>query len=103
MKGLLANIWDNKENVFGGVFDIIANKEEAELGDDVRYGLLARNFIPDMKEGVDELKTIIDNPRLALKSALELSGGALGKITPEFINEGLKKIAPDNLITSERT
>lgn len=103
MKGLLANMWDNKKSVVGGVFDIVANKEEAELGDDVRYGLLARNFIPDMKEGVDELKTIIDNPRLALKSAMELSGGALGKITPEFINEGLKKIAPDNLITSERT
>ena len=91
MKGLLANMWDNKESLVGGVFDIVTNKEEAKLGDDVRYGLLARNFIPDMKEGVEELKTIIDNPSLALRSALELSAGAIGKITPEFINEGLKK------------
>ena len=103
MKGLLANMWDNKESLVGGVFDIVTNKEEAKLGDDVRYGLLARNFIPDMKEGVEELKTIIDNPSLALRSALELSAGAIGKITPEFINKGLKKTAPDNLITSERT
>ena len=103
MKGLFANMWDNKESVVGGIFDIFSKKNESKLGDDVKYGLLARNFIPDMKEGADELKTIIDNPRLALKSALELGGGAIGKITPDYIKQGLLKVSPDNLITSERT
>lgn len=31
MKGLLANMWDNKESVVGGVFDIVTNKEEANI------------------------------------------------------------------------
>ena len=30
MKGLLANMWDNKKSVVGGVFDIVANKKEAK-------------------------------------------------------------------------
>jgi len=103
MKGLLANMWDNKESVVGGIFDIFSKKNESKLGDDFKYSLLARNFIPDMKEGVDDLQTIIDNPRVALKSALELGGGAIGKLTPDFIDQGLLKIAPNNLITSENT
>jgi len=103
MTGLLGNLWDNRESVVGGLFNMFSNKKESKLGDDFKYSLLARNFIPDIKEGADELKTIIDNPRVALKSALELGGGAIGKLTPDFIDQGLLKIAPNNLITSENT
>jgi len=103
MKGLLADMWDNRESVVGGLFNMFSNKKESKLGDDFKYSLLARNFIPDIKEGADELKTIIDNPRVAAKSALELVGGAIGKLTPDFIDQGLLKIAPNNLITSENT
>jgi hypothetical protein len=101
--GLLGNLWHNKGAIFGDFLNFGDEKKEAKLGDDINYGLLAKNFFPDMKETGQELKTIVDDPALATKSLLEVVGGAIGKQTPEWINVGLKKVAPDNLITSERT
>ena len=104
MKGILANMWDNKESVVGGLFDMFdAPKKEAKLGADLDYGLLASNFAPDMKETGEEIKTMVTNPSETVRAIADLGGGAIGKITPDFIKTGLLKAAPDNRITSERT
>ena len=104
MKGILANMWDNKDSVVGGLFDMFDSpKKEAKLGADLDYGLLAQNFAPDMKEAKDEVMTIIENPRESANAFADLLGGAIGKVTPEFVKTGLLKVAPDNRITSDRT
>ena len=73
MKGLLGNMWDNKESIVGGLFNIFNGpKKEAELGADIDYGLLAQNFAPDMKETGEEIKTMVTNPRETGKAVVDL-------------------------------
>lgn len=97
MKGILANMWNNKESVVGGLFDMFdAPKKEAELGADINYGLLAQNFAPDMKETGEEIKTIVTNPRETGKAVVDLVGGAwrtgLGKVMPEGVMNFLESV-----------
>ena len=97
MKGILANMWDNKESVVGGLFDMFdAPKKEAKLGADLDYGLLASNFAPDMKETGEEIKTMVTNPRETVKAIADLAGGAyrtgLGKVMPEGVMNFLESV-----------
>jgi len=97
MKGILANMWNNKESVVGGLFDMFdAPKKEAKLGADLDYGLLASNFAPDMKETGEEIKTIVTNPRETVKAIADLAGGAwrtgLGKVMPEGVMDFLESV-----------
>ena len=97
MKGLFANMWDNKESVVGGLFDMFdAPKKEAELGADLDYGLLAQNFAPDIKETGEEIKTMITNPRETVKAIADVAGGAyrtgLSKVMPKGVMDFLGKV-----------
>lgn len=96
----LGNLWNVGGDVVRGILDFDAPKEEAKLGDDVDFGLLARNFAPDMKEAGEEIKTMVENPSTTANAFADLMGGAMGSFTPDFINEGLLKVAPDNRITN---
>lgn len=102
MSGLL-NIWNVAKDGIGNFVDFGAEKKEAKLGADINVGLMAQNFAPDMKEAKDEIMTIIENPRESANAFADLIGGAIGKVTPEFVKTGLLKVAPDNRITSDRT
>ena len=102
MSGLL-NIWNVAKDGMGNFIDFGAEKKEAKLGADINVGLMAQNFAPDMKEAKDEVMTIIENPRESANAFADLIGGAIGKVTPEFVKTGLLKVAPDNRITSDRT
>tara|TARA_R100000541_G_scaffold15256_2_gene24674 strand:- start:402 stop:2075 length:1674 start_codon:yes stop_codon:yes gene_type:complete len=97
MKGLLGNMWDNKESIVGGLFNIFNGpKKEAELGADINYGLLAQNFAPDIKETGEEIKTMVTNPRETGKAVVDLVGGAwrtgLGKVMPEGVMDFLESV-----------
>ncbi len=102
MSGLL-NIWEVAKDGIGNYIDFGAKKKEAKLGADINLGLLAQNFAPDMKEAKEEYQAIIENPRESANAFADLLGGAIGKVTPEFVKTGLLKVAPDNRITSDRT
>jgi len=97
MKGILANMWDNKDSVVGGLFDMFdAPKKEAKLGADLDYGLLAQNFAPDMKETGQEIKSMVTNPRETVKAIADLAGGAyrtgLRKVMPKGVMDFLESV-----------
>jgi len=96
----LGNLWDVGGDVVKGILDFDAPKQKAKLGDDINFGLLAKNFAPDMKEAGEEIKTMVENPSATTNAFADLVGGAIGSFTPNFINEGLLKIAPNNRITN---
>jgi len=99
----LANMWEVTKDGLGGLLNFGAEKQEAKLGADLDYGLLAQNFAPDMKEAKDEVMTIINNPAESANAFADLLGGAVGKVTPDFIKTGLLQVAPNNRITSDKT
>jgi len=97
MKGILANMWDNKDSVVGGLFDMFdAPKKEAKLGADLDYGLLAQNFAPDIKETGQEIKSMVTNPRETVKAIVDLAGGAyrtgLRKVMPKGVMDFLESV-----------
>jgi len=97
MKGILANMWDNKDSVVGGLFDMFdAPKKEAKLGADLDYGLLAQNFAPDIKETGQEIKSMVTNPRETVKAIADLAGGAyrtgLRKVMPKGVMDFLESV-----------
>jgi len=102
MSGLL-NIWNVTKDALGNYINFGAEKKEQKLGADINLGLMAQNFAPDMKEAKDEYQTIIENPRESANAFADLIGGAIGKVTPEFVKTGLLQVAPNNRITSDRT
>ena len=97
MQGILANMWDNKDSVVGGLFDMFdAPKKEAKLGADLDYGLLAQNFAPDIKETGQEIKSMVTNPRETVKAIVDLAGGAyrtgLRKVMPKGVMDFLESV-----------
>ena len=90
----LGNVWEVAK---GGILDFFGDeKQEAKLGADINYGLLANNFRPDMKESAVEMKTMLDNPVETGKAVVDLVGGAwrtgLGKVMPQGVMDLLEGV-----------
>ena len=91
----LGNIWDVlkenlQENVGSPISEFFAGDiQEAELGANVNYETIAKNFRPDMRESAVDVKTMIENPIETGKAIVDVGGGAWRKMLKTFMPKGV--------------
>ena len=100
--GLLENLWNNKGNILGDIFNFDAPKKEVELGADWDTGKALSNFFPSMKEEGQGILHMVKHPVETGGLLGNLLTGAVGHTLPEFVTTGLEKVAPDNLFTNNK-
>lgn len=100
--GLLENLWNNKGEVLGDMFNFDAPKKEVELGADWDTGKALSNFFPSMKEEGQGILHMVKHPVETGGLLGNLLTGAVGHTLPEFVTTGLEKVAPDNLFTNNK-
>lgn len=83
MNGLLSMMWNNADEITGGIFSKMTNINKVKEGDDFSVGTTASNIAPDIYQSGAEFKQILEQPLVFAEEMGNLASGVIGHTFPK--------------------